>query len=106
MPKEIIAKKKPVTAVYRFYGRDIYLKSSNVRYGDQLIAQIIAKGGTIVKSGGWIKADLITDKEVIRIAGKEFFMDSTPDSEIEMTFYDLFYNTLLSQGFTVDGRDI
>ena len=66
MPKELKAKnaKTKVEIIYRFTGKDIFIKTASLQYAAQIIAQIQQKGGSVITRRGWTKR-----KQDSRVAG-------------------------------------
>jgi len=106
MGKEIIGKRHPVTAIYRFYGREIFLKSNNNEYPEQLINQVKARGGTVEQAGGWYKLDIMGSHELVKLGDKEINSKETPMEEIEDILSNFFNNTLKAQGFKTEVKNI
>lgn len=104
--KQIVAERMPVKAVYRFFGREIYLKSNTAAYDQQLFDQIKAKGGKVDIGAGWIRADIFGDNEEVKLGGITFNPKTLPTDEITMILFNFFKMTLENQGFKLEVSDI
>lgn len=103
--KQITAKNKEVTAIYRFVGSTIYLKCNSMQYAAQIINQLEQKGMKITRGRNWIKCEFPKDKGII-LQGKEIDLDTTPQEEIETILINFFLMTLNKAGFQTKLEDI
>ena len=106
MGKQIIAKNPNATAIYRFTGKDIFLKCNNKQYVAQLVEQIKKKGGSVEIGRTWLKADIFGEANNIILSGKELVLDKSTDTEIEEYLYDFFFTTLEKAQFKCEGKSI
>lgn len=104
--KQIIARRTPVEAIYRFLDKTIFLKSNTVAYDEKLIEQVKAKGGNITFGNGWLMIDMFGDNEEVKI-GYQIFNPKTADPQkIADLLFNFFKTTLEAQGFKCEVSEI
>ncbi len=101
MAIELTVSNDKVLAVYRFIGKEIYVKSNNPAYANSLIEQIRKKGGKIVIGMSWIKCDLIGDNQIAKLGNTEIDITIDNNDTIEQKFFDFFKMTLEKAGFKI-----
>ena len=106
MSKEIIAKNPKNTVVYRFVGKDVFLKCNNMQYAAQLIQQIKQKGGHVKEGRGWLKCDLFGEHAYANLGPVQIDLSKELDTEIEQKLCDFFSITLEKAKFKVEVKDI
>jgi len=106
MPKEIIAKNPRTTVIYRFVGKEVFLKCSNMQYASQLINQIKQKGGHVKEGRGWLKCDLFGDHSFANLGPVQIDLSKEVDLEIEKKLCDFFSITLEKAKFKVEVKEI
>jgi len=106
MPKEIKAVNDKTTAVYRFIGKNVFLKCNNMQYAAQLIAQIQSKGGSVKQGRNWLQCDLIGEHSVANLGTSIIDVDQDSDDTIENKFCEFFKATLEKAQFKVEVNEI
>lgn len=104
--KQIKAVNSRTTAIYRFIGRDIYIKSNDPTYSSNLIAQVESKGGKVVAAGDWWKCDIFGDNVDIKLGRHHLNLKEDSDDEVQEALVDLFSDTLKKSGFMVEVTDL
>lgn len=104
--KQITAINAQTTAVYRFDGKDIYIKVNNLATAQTLIKQIIEKGGRIQQGRKWIRANIFGDNTYIKMGGLIMDLTILTHKEIEEKLFDFFKTFLESSGFKCEVSDI
>ena len=97
---EIIASNPKTTAIYRFRGKQIFIKkTSDSAEAAQMVSKLESMGAIITfSSTGWIRVDL-TDTEIKGL-------EDAPPSAIEKHMVSFFQNFLKSGGFSVTTSEI
>lgn len=99
---QLTATNDRTTAVYRFIGKLIYLKSTDQSQAATLISRLRAMGANIRESRNWVEIDMIKDKEVIKLGPNEIDISEMDDKQIEAEMANFFEQILLQAGMTVN----
>ena len=106
MAIEIRAKNPKTTAIYRFVGRDIFLKCNNMQYAAQLIAQIQSKGGKVKQGRGWMQCDIYGDNQTAKLGEWNVDLEEDSPDEIEKKASSFFKFSLEKANFKVEVKEI
>ena len=108
--KQITATKAipPVTVIYRFDGRFIYLKCGNMQYASQIIANIKARGGIILQGTktNFMQINIFGNNDFIKIGNNEINVNESKSEEIETILINFFLMNLKKAGFETKLEDI
>ena len=85
--KQLIATKQTpqyLKAVYRFIGKDIYIKVNSMQYAAQVLDKYKQAGVPITEKGGWMKIDLFYKGDMdYKMGGFSFDIAKETPEELE-----------------------
>ena len=92
-----------IKAVYRFIGKEIYIKVNSTQYAAQILDRYKKAGVPIVEKGGWMKIDLFYKGDMdYRMGGFSFDISKETPEEIESKMCSFFKGQLEMAMFEVE----
>ena len=99
-----IAQNKEIKGVLRVIGKIIYYKYNDSEYAKKVIDQLKQKGAKIEfsKNNDWIRVDIFSDLEIIKLGDKEINLTESSNEQIEEFIFNFYLNQYKKLGFMVE----
>lgn len=91
-----------VKVIMRIIGKIIYFKFNQSDYAEHIMKQMSERGAIILKARDWIRVNIFSNNEEIKIGNYEFNVNTTPEPEIERMLSEFYVAQYLKAGFTLE----
>jgi hypothetical protein len=103
---EITATNPKTTAIYRIFGKNIFIKFHDLKQAAPLLSRIKAMGGSYEIGKNWIKADLFGQHKTAKIGGVTLDLEKATDDAVEEALVSFWLDMLEKAKFKCEVKKI